>query len=81
METWTPRPILAARMARKTQTPPKSFEDALRHYEEAEKVRPQGNDDALLRWNRCLRLMQGIPDLGKETEAFEADDAPPIFRD
>jgi len=58
-----------------------SFEDALRYYEEAEKVRPRGNDDALLRWNRCLRLMQGIPDLGKETDAFEAGDAPPIFRD
>jgi tetratricopeptide (TPR) repeat protein len=58
-----------------------SFENALRHYEEAEKVRPQGNDDALLRWNRCLRLMRGIPDLGKEAEAFDASDAPPIFRD
>lgn len=25
-------------------------------YEEAEKVRPAGNDDALLRWNSCARL-------------------------
>ena len=58
-----------------------SFENALRYFEEAEKVRPQGNDDAILRWNRCLRLMQGIPDLAKETESFEAGDAPPIFRD
>ncbi|HMC29797.1 MAG TPA: hypothetical protein VKL99_03110, partial [Candidatus Angelobacter sp.] len=58
-----------------------SFENALRYFEEAEKVRPQGNDDALLRWNRCLRLMQGIPDLSKEADSFEASDAPPIFRD
>ena len=56
------------------------FEEALRHYEEAEKVRPQGNDDALLRWNRCLRLMQGIPE-GQEAEAFDVTDAPPYFRD
>jgi tetratricopeptide (TPR) repeat protein len=58
-----------------------SFEDALRHYEEAEKVRPQGNDDALLRWNRCLRLMQGMPELSAEVQDFEASDAPPYFRD
>jgi tetratricopeptide (TPR) repeat protein len=57
-----------------------SFENALRYFEEAEKVRPQGNDDALLRWNRCLRLMQGIPDLDGEAESFDASDAPPIFR-
>ncbi|HEV7523309.1 MAG TPA: hypothetical protein VGP89_19560 [Candidatus Angelobacter sp.] len=57
-----------------------SFENALRYFEEAEKVRQQGNDDALLRWNRCLRLMQGIPDVAGEAESFEATDAPPIFR-
>ncbi len=55
-----------------------SFENALHYFEEAEKVRPQGNDDALLRWNRCLRLMQGLNDLTEETESFEASDAPPI---
>ncbi len=55
-----------------------SFENALRYFEEAEKIRPQGNDDAILRWNRCLRLMQSIPHLAGESESFEADDAPPI---
>jgi tetratricopeptide (TPR) repeat protein len=55
-----------------------SFGNALHYYEEAEKVRPQGNDDALLRWNRCLRLMQGIPELAGESEPFDASDAPPI---
>ncbi|HMC29489.1 MAG TPA: hypothetical protein VKL99_01545 [Candidatus Angelobacter sp.] len=58
-----------------------SFENALRYFEEAEKLRPQGNDDALLRWNRCLRLMQSIPDLAGESESFDASDAPPILRD
>jgi tetratricopeptide (TPR) repeat protein len=58
-----------------------SFENAMHCFEEAEKIRPQGNDDALLRWNRCLRLMQTIPELTGESELFEAGDAPPIFRD
>ena len=58
-----------------------SFENAMRCFEEAEKIRPAGNDDALLRWNRCLRLMQGLPELTSESEAFDAIDAPPIFRD
>jgi hypothetical protein len=58
-----------------------SFENAMRCFEEAEKIRPQGNDDALLRWNRCLRLMQGLPELVRESDSFDATDAPPIFRD
>jgi tetratricopeptide (TPR) repeat protein len=56
-----------------------SFENAMRCYEEAEKIRPKGNDDALLRWNRCLRLVQSIPELSRELEqAFEAGDSPPF---
>lgn len=35
------------------------LEEAMRCYEEAEKIRPTGNDEAILRWNRCARLMQG----------------------
>src|SRR5947209_8865875 len=57
-----------------------SFENAMRCFEEAEKIRPQGNDDALLRWNRCLRLMQSLPALTTESDSFDASDAPPIFR-
>ncbi len=34
------------------------LEEAMRSYEEAEKVRPTGNDEAILRWNRCVRLIQ-----------------------
>ena len=34
------------------------FERALQYFAEAEKVRPPGNDDAILRWNRCVRLLQ-----------------------
>jgi len=34
------------------------LEEAMRSYEEAEKIRPTGNDEAILRWNRCVRLIQ-----------------------
>lgn len=32
--------------------------EALSYYEKAEPLRPAGNDDALLRWNCCLRICQ-----------------------
>jgi tetratricopeptide (TPR) repeat protein len=57
------------------------FEEALRSFAGAEKIRPSGNDDAILRWNRCVRLLQdpkyGWDDLEPELTAFEAYDAPP----
>ena len=33
--------------------------DAMEWYEKAEKIRPAGNDDAILRWNTCARLIMG----------------------
>ena len=30
---------------------------ALGHFEEAEKLKPEGNDDAVLRWNTCVRFL------------------------
>jgi hypothetical protein len=39
---------------------PQAYEwlrEAMARYEEAESVRPPGNDDALLRWNACARLL------------------------
>jgi hypothetical protein len=33
------------------------FHRAMTHYEEAEPLRPAGNDDALLRWNTCARII------------------------
>jgi tetratricopeptide (TPR) repeat protein len=38
------------------------LEDAMNHYEEAERIRPIGNDDAILRWNRCARLLHSKHD-------------------
>ena len=31
--------------------------EAMAHYERAEAIRPPGNDDALLRWNACARII------------------------
>ena len=33
------------------------FRDAMEEYERAERLRPPGNDDALLRWNTCARIL------------------------
>jgi tetratricopeptide (TPR) repeat protein len=45
----------------RAQRPPHTLlvllEEAMRCYDEAEKIRPTGNDDAILRWNRCVRLI------------------------
>ncbi len=38
------------------------LEEAIASYEKAEKIRPRGNDDAILRWNRCIRLLQSRPE-------------------
>jgi hypothetical protein len=34
------------------------LQEAMALYERAEAVRPPGNDDALLRWNTCARLIE-----------------------
>jgi len=33
------------------------LEEAMHSYEQAERIRPTENDDAILRWNRCARLL------------------------
>lgn len=56
------------------------FGEAMRCFAEAEIIRPPGNDDAILRWNRCARLLQSHPGFReeKESEAFDAFDSSPI---
>src|SRR6267143_3448285 len=56
------------------------FSEAMRCFTDAEIIRPPGNDDAILRWNRCARLLQSHPGFGeeKESEAFDAIDSSPI---
>jgi len=54
------------------------FEQALRFFAEAEAIQPEGNDDAILRWNRCARLLQASAEVSnQESASFEAFDSPP----
>jgi len=68
------------RVRRSPHTLTPLFEEAMRCFAEAEAIRPPGNDDAILRWNRCARLLQSHPDFRqqKESEAFDAYDSSPI---
>lgn len=33
------------------------FREAMKSYEKAEGIRPQGNDESILRWNTCARML------------------------
>jgi hypothetical protein len=44
------------------------FRQAMEWYEKAEAIRPPGNDDALLRWNTCARVIMKHPELRPATE-------------
>ena len=37
--------------------------EAMEHYERAEAIRPAGNDDSLLRWNTCARVIMEHPQI------------------
>jgi tetratricopeptide (TPR) repeat protein len=58
------------------------FRQAMHHFEQAEKIHPVGNDDAVLRWNRCVRLLEKLPrtewEQEKEEVTFEDHDTAPI---
>ncbi len=43
------------------------LQDAMEHYERAKELSPAGNDDAVLRWNTCARIIDANP--GIEPEA------------
>jgi hypothetical protein len=55
------------------------FDQALARYAEAERLRPAGNDDAILRWNSCVRALQASPGFGvaeHEPVDWETDSVP-----
>jgi tetratricopeptide (TPR) repeat protein len=56
------------------------IEEAMRQFEAAEKIRPAANDEAVLRWNRCVRLLEKLPhsELPERHAAFEDHDTPPV---
>lgn len=51
------------------------FREAMRWYERAEALRPAGNDEAILRWNTCARL------LGRHERAHVDRDYEPALDD
>src|SRR5258708_23305666 len=70
------------RVGRAPHTLAPLFGEAMRCFAEAEVIRPTGNDDAILRWNRCARLLQSHPGFveEKQSEAFDAFDSSPVLR-
>lgn len=42
--------------------------EAMEWYEKAEKIRPAGNDESLLRWNTCARLLMQNPRLAPQPD-------------
>jgi hypothetical protein len=51
------------------------FREAMGWYEKAEKMRPAGNDEAILRWNTCVRM------LGKHERAHGHSEYEPALDD
>ncbi len=57
---------------------------AMHCYEQAEAIRPAGNDDAILRWNTCARMLQRAggavfqATASPEADAYYDDEAPSI---
>jgi hypothetical protein len=45
--------------------------DAMEYYQKAETLRPLGNDDAILRWNACVRIITRNNLVPRTAEAFE----------
>jgi hypothetical protein len=46
-----------------------ALKDAMSWYEKAEAIRPAGNDDAILRWNTCARLINSNSHLTPHVES------------
>lgn len=51
------------------------LERAMGHFERAEAIRPPGDDDAVLRWNSCRRLLDAHP----EIKPFPEDEREPML--
>jgi hypothetical protein len=43
------------------------FQEAMTWYERAESIRPAGNDESILRWNTCVRLLGRHEPSGRST--------------
>jgi hypothetical protein len=55
------------------------FEEAMKCFEQAERLREKGNDEALLRWNRCARMLETIPERAQSGIAeFDTSEGAPF---
>jgi len=56
-----------------------ALKDAMSHYERAMNFAPHGNDDAILRWNTCARMIMRNPDIQplseNDSQAWLRDEA------
>ena len=66
-ERWA-KAILRRGMARSEEAAYDWFMKAMSWYEKAEALRPEGNDESILRWNTCVRVMARNPRI-RESEA------------
>ena len=48
------------------------FRAAMTQYERAEAIRPPGNDDSLLRWNSCARMIDDHADVAPANDSSDA---------
>jgi tetratricopeptide (TPR) repeat protein len=48
------------------------LDEAMSCYEKAEAIRPAGNDEAILRWNTCARILMDLPKVEPDIPAFHA---------
>jgi hypothetical protein len=42
--------------------------EAMEHFDKAAAIRPPGNDDAILRWNTCVRALRDKPELAPDLQ-------------
>jgi tetratricopeptide (TPR) repeat protein len=56
------------------------IEEAMRHFAEAENIRPASNEESVLRWNRCVRLLEKLPhhEAVEPSSTLEDHDTPPV---
>ena len=47
------------------------FHEAMTWYERAEAIRPAGNDEAILRWNSCVRMLGRHGPAGRHPREYE----------
>ena len=57
-----------ALLRQRSPSAPDAFRKAMTCYEQAEHLRPTRNDDAILRWNTCARVLMRNPNLRAGTD-------------